>query len=60
MSYNFTNGSDIIGNSIISGNNTVYTLTIDNQLIISLLIIIMLCNIVSTSLLTLMYIRSLR
>lgn len=60
MSYNFTNGSDIIGNSIISGNNTSYTLTIDNELIISLLIIIMLCNIVTTTVLTLMFARSLK
>lgn len=46
MSYNFTNGTSIIGNGVHTNNSSIYNLSIDMELITALLIIIMLCNII--------------
>lgn len=45
MSYNFTNGSSIIGTGAHTNTSSIYDFSIDLELITMLLTIIMLCQI---------------
>lgn len=49
MTYNFTNGTSIIGSAIHTNTTSIYDLSLDIELLTAMIIIIMLCSIVQTT-----------
>lgn len=47
-SYNFTDGIEIIGTGIHTNASSIYEFNLDNELITSILIVIMLCQLTQT------------